>query len=863
MLNKTQYKIILLISVFALILIFGLYQVRESEQHKIDLLLTNGQSEKGLLIDKILEFKSSSLKTFVYDYTYWDEMVSFIETRNEKWANANISASLQTYNADAVWIYNSDISLIYSACKSEEMNSIMLPLSEDNLKEIVTGSKFPHFFIKTDLGLMEIHAASVHPTNDNERKTPPRGYFLAGRLWTDAYLQEISDLTESTVKFASLEDEKKEDLSSNNNSFTINNFKILNDWNGRPLTKLHLTSSLLILQILEGQSKMQYLISIIFAVSLILLISVFIFVLVNKPLKIISSGLANNVPISNKKLLAKKDEFGRMAVALNNSFAQKDKLVKEIATRISTENELKEKDYFLNESQRVGRIGSFDLNIFTKEWKSSEIFDDILCNGNCSRKTPIGLLKLIHPGHRKELMQYFRQNTIDKKEMFNKEFRTNYTNDGKEHWVLGVGKITFDNNGKPVRMIGTIQDITERKRYEKELVKAKERAEGSDKLKDAFIANISHEIRTPLNGIIGMTELIKDSFSGQITENEMQYFKAIDQSSSRLTKTVDMILNFSRVQVGDFPVNKKNLVLPGLIENLRTTHLTAAREKSLYLEFENKCENAVVTADEYCITQAISNLIDNAIKYTETGGIVIILEDNVQGYKLHIHDTGIGISKEYLPHIFDPYTQEQSGYNRKFDGVGLGLSLVKRYLNLNGAAISVTSRKNAGSTFTIKFLSGSKRSKTETSDNHNGYIQNVQTLNSYSSEKASILIVEDDSINQMYMKAVLKKYSVKCVFTAANALDELNSKKYDLILMDISLKGKMNGLDLTQIIKADKKLSGIPVIAVTGHTSPGDIQNCYNAGCDGFLSKPFNNHELISKIELLLGKGQASLTQNL
>lgn len=263
----------------------------------------------------------------------------------------------------------------------------------------------------------------------------------------------------------------------------------------------------------------------------------------------------------------------------------------------------------------------------------------------------------------------------------------------------------FNSDNVLTKIQGYLFDITEIKNLQNELIKAKETAEKANYLKSEFLAQMSHEIRTPINAILNSASLIKEESARYSNSEVQEFFPVIDSASKRIIRTIDSILNMSELQTGSYnPEFKKFNLVRDILDHLYLEFKSLAVSKKLKYNLIINTNNTDLFADFYSIQQTFSNLIDNAIKYTDAGSVDIIVYRN-QHNKLcvDVKDTGMGIAKEFIPEIFDAFRQEHQGYSRKYDGNGLGLALVKNYCKINNSEINLSSEKDFGTTFTLTF----------------------------------------------------------------------------------------------------------------------------------------------------------------
>ena len=284
----------------------------------------------------------------------------------------------------------------------------------------------------------------------------------------------------------------------------------------------------------------------------------------------------------------------------------------------------------------------------------------------------------------------------------NKTFEKRFLRKDGDIIEVIVRTTLYDEDGKPALFIEQVIDITEQNRMQRDLLVAKEKAEESDMMKSAFLAQMSHEIRTPLNVILAASSIFEEEVREYLDEDSRQVVDSVKSAGKRLMRTIDLILNMSAVQTGKYEPQFETLTLNDELRNMVEEFRPLCLEKKIGLKFQTHLEDAQVKADKYTFEQIFQNLISNAIKYTKQGqvDVVVFMTDKIF---VEIKDTGIGMSKEYLEKLFIPFSQEVVGQKREFEGNGLGLALVKKYVEINNAVIKVESEKDKGSTFTVIF----------------------------------------------------------------------------------------------------------------------------------------------------------------
>jgi len=281
----------------------------------------------------------------------------------------------------------------------------------------------------------------------------------------------------------------------------------------------------------------------------------------------------------------------------------------------------------------------------------------------------------------------------------------NVRKDGSEFPIFLSTALVKNAEGETFARIGVVRDITQRKKVEKELIEAKQKAEQSDRLKSEFLAQMSHEIRTPINVILNIANMILEDHYFDADEDTKATFSILDSAGKRITRTIDLILNMAEVQVGAYDYSPRRFDLFSDMYNLYYREFTKiSEEKGIEFKWTKNTDNALITADVYSVSQIFSNLLYNAVKFTNIGEVeVIFLRNEKEHLIVQFKDSGIGIEQDFMLHVFEIFSQEDRGHTRQFEGNGLGLALVKSYCELNKIKIQIESRKGVGTTVNLTF----------------------------------------------------------------------------------------------------------------------------------------------------------------
>ncbi len=418
-------------------------------------------------------------------------------------------------------------------------------------------------------------------------------------------------------------------------------------------------------------------------------------------------------------------------------------------------------------------------------------------------------------------------------------------------WFNVIKKCFKDRKGKKY-ILGIGMDITARYQVETDLIAANEMVERSLRIKDQFIANMSHEIRTPLNAVIGFTDLLSDT---HLNHEQDEYVGIIRTASQNLLSLINNILDLSRMEAGSLALKSEPMDVQQIVRDALRIVEAKAKPKGLELRCHTDEQiPATLMGDPLRLSQILLNLVGNAVKFTDEGYVEVSArlvkgpDENKHHIAFTVKDTGIGVPAEKQEAIFERFTQANTDTERLYGGTGLGLNIAKGIVDMHGGTLKMESTPGKGTSF--HFILPFNRQ--ESADSTAPATPSVQTrrFKLEPGTTVNVLLAEDNAVNAMLARQVLENagFTVTHVNNGMEAIEQLRQASYDVILMDIQMP-VLNGISATEQIRAmDGPCSQVPVVAMTAHSLYGEMQRCYNAGMNGYVSKPFKPEALFTAI---------------
>lgn len=528
-------------------------------------------------------------------------------------------------------------------------------------------------------------------------------------------------------------------------------------------------------------------------------------------------------------------------------------LIKAKETAEKAGAELRWTKEMLEQTSTVARVGGWEADMVnnTMYWtQMTREIHEVAPDFVPDLSTGINFYK---EGYSRDTIQQVFARAIETGEPYCEDLQI-VTAKGNECWVRAIGRVVI-KNGECVRVYGTFQDINDEVNIREALVQAKEVAENAARVKQEFLANMSHEIRTPMNAILGFSQIV---VSSHLDAEQQKYMQIIYESAETLLVVINDILDVSKIEAGKLTIEHVHFRLDRLLQLQQKLFSVKVEESNINLVFDTDHQlPTALIGDPVRIGQILNNLINNAIKFTEKGEVrvttsVLAQEGDCYHLQIKIQDTGIGIAQNKLETIFNSFEQEKGDTTRLYGGTGLGLTIVRKLVLLMNGEISVESREQVGSTFTILLPLRQGDKNLIESD-----IVHPDKLPMALLRDCRILLTEDNRNNQMLAHKCLT--DAGCVVDIASngeeAVQMLQIHPYDLVLMDIQMP-VMNGIQATEAIKKlAPPVQNIPIIAMTAHALKEEENRYRSIGMCEYITKPFKSQELYTKLlKVLNGK---------
>ena len=501
-------------------------------------------------------------------------------------------------------------------------------------------------------------------------------------------------------------------------------------------------------------------------------------------------------------------------------------------------------------------LGLADIHVWEMDFQRRELFKSgdeaqFLEEPSTYKELFKDIYATIDPRDRPAVVEQWRRH-IEEGEPYRPSYRVNRT-DGKEIWAESATTLIADANGKTVRVVGALQNVTARKLAEQALVRAKDQAEAANMAKSTFLATMSHEIRTPLNGVLGMAQIMD---AAELSDAQRERLQVIRKSGEALLAILNDVLDLSTIEAARLELQEAPFDIADLARGAHAAFSGAAAQKGL--AFDLTIEDAArgtYLGDSARVRQILYNLVSNGLKFTQAGEVKVSIGATHAGLALKVTDTGVGIASERLGQLFQKFEQADASLTRKFGGAGLGLAICRELAQLMGGSVTLESRQGEGSTFiaTLPLKHIADPAASGVSAGGGAQAHDAEAL-----PPLRVLAAEDNSINQLVLRTMLQQAGLDPTIVAdgREALEAWRQADWDLILMDIQMP-EMDGITATRAIRRGETETGrrrTPIVALTANAMAHHVAEYAASGMDGFVAKPIEVGRLFAAMEAAMSE---------
>jgi signal transduction histidine kinase/CheY-like chemotaxis protein/sensor domain CHASE-containing protein len=852
--NKIHFRIFFLLLLITFLFLLFLFNKKERDFLKIQNFLTNFKQERILWFNKVINLKSSNLESFAFDYTYWDEMVKFVQTKDINWVKTEIIPSFVKFNINYTWIYDKNYNLAFEYSTNDKTIPFTLINNLDFRKKINI-SYFNHFFIENNDKLIEVYGAPIQPSRDSSRITKPQGYFFVGRLWDRNYLNELETITNSKIEILDRNEVSKTDFRNYSDSLKV--LKPLYNYDNKCIKYVLFSFSPVFLKPYFESSKSETTYYLLFISIILISLSFYLYFSIIKPIKLLSLSLENNNTEYINKLLKSKNEFKNLAELITDYNIQRNILIDEIKKKNILEKDLRENEKKYRSLFENMTSGLALCKIILDENNKPHDYIILEINNALEKMLDIKPDKILNINAKNIAKEYNSQWPIFAINIFGdtalKGVSTSF-----ETYNKRTNKFFYITVFSPQKYYFALlfDDITERKKSERELIKTNKKLEHTinelnktqkelfqnERLKalGQLASGIAHDINNSLAPILGYSDLLSREIEDEKISKRLSIIKT---ASLDIKKTIEHLREFYRPKLDEdtFDIVNLNQVINSAIELTisRWKTIPESQGKKIDIITNLQSDLLLIKGNESQLRECYTNLIINACDAMNNSGTLTFKTYTKNGKIFsEIIDTGLGMDDETLAHCFEPF------YTTKGKkGTGLGLSMVYGIIKRHEGEILVESEIGKGTKFTLIFPINYKT----TFEQQENLFKNIQTL--------KILLIDDDEsvINTLSALLTEQNHEVISSLNAKNGKilfeNAFNSgNKFDLVITDLGMP-EITGIELSKLLREIDY--SIPIILLTGwgsFISKNDIETV-----NIILSKPVTIEDLNNALYKIFG----------